>query len=253
MTDIFSGDAIFTELIHQRACKNVVEEKVHVFHDHTLRRLIPFGAPKNSEDLDGSEQRPAAVSKPGRDRRCNAVRLRAMEWHDADRVLQRGGRFLGTRLGGHEELLVQADGFALRWLGSQTGWSSHGTERCEKCKWDFVAEAHAAGRDLFRERMWYCADKDARRLHERTGKSANFRANVLHPGGTGWEVRAEARKVRGRKNARDCGCDGNGGYAESCGAGGAGDCGRTPQHAAGSRRSRTINARASRALPDARR
>src|SRR5712664_256681 len=145
MTDIFSGDAIFTELIHQRACKNVVEEKVHVFHDHTLRRLIPFGAPKNSEDLDGSEQRPAAVSKPGRDRRCNALRLRAMKWHDADRVLRRGGRFPGTRLGGHEALLVQADGFALRWLGRQTGWSSHGTERCEKCKWDFVPEAHAAG------------------------------------------------------------------------------------------------------------
>src|SRR6266850_1684120 len=32
-------------------------------------------------------------------------------------------------------------------------------------------QAHASGRDLFRERVWYCADKDARRLHERADKS----------------------------------------------------------------------------------
>src|SRR6266480_5575663 len=80
------------------------------------------------------------------------------------------------------------------------------------------------GRDLFRERMWYCADKDARRLHERAGESADFRANVLPPGGTGWEVCAEAREVRGRKDARDCRCDEDSGHAESRGAGGAGDC-----------------------------
>ena len=71
----------------------------------TLRRLLPFGAPKNGEDLDGSEQRSTAISKPGRDCRSNALRLRAMEWHDADGVLQRGGGFLGTRLDGHEALL----------------------------------------------------------------------------------------------------------------------------------------------------
>jgi hypothetical protein len=72
-----------------------------------------------------------------------------MEWHDPDRVLQHGGGFLGTRLGGHETLLARADKLALRGLGRPTGWNSDGTERLEKCKWDFAQEAHANGRDLF--------------------------------------------------------------------------------------------------------
>src|SRR3979409_1640978 len=167
MADIFPGDAVLTELIHQCAHENVIEEQIQVRDERDLRRLFPFGAPKNGEDLDGSEQRPPAVSKLGCDCRCNPLHLRTMEWHDADRVLLCCCGFLGTRLGGHEALLVRADDFALRGLGGHTGWNSHGTERREKCKWDFVQEAHAAGRDLFRERMWYCADTDARRLHER--------------------------------------------------------------------------------------
>ncbi len=105
MADIFPGDAVFTELIHQRARENEVEEQIQVRDQRALRRLLPFGAPKNGEDLDGSEQRSTAISKPGRDCRSNALRLRAMEWHDADGVLQRGGGFLGTRLDGHEALL----------------------------------------------------------------------------------------------------------------------------------------------------
>src|SRR2546422_7128556 len=60
--------------------------------------------------------------------------------------------------------------------------------------------------------------------HERAGESADFRADVLHPGGTGCEVCAEAREVRGRKNARYRRSDEDGGHAESRGAGGAGDC-----------------------------
>src|SRR5467141_2778851 len=223
MADIFSGDAVLTELIHQCAHENVIEEQIQVRDERDLRRLFPFSAPKNGEDLDGSEQRPAAVSKLGCDCRCNPLQLRAMEWHDPDRVLQCCG-FLGTRLSSHEALLLRADEFALRGLGRHAGWNSNGTERREKCKWDFVQEARATGRDLFRERMWYCADKQARRLHERAGESADFRANVLHPGGTGWEVRAEACEIRGRKDARDCRCDEDGGHAESRGAGGAGDC-----------------------------
>src|SRR5467141_884386 len=224
MADIFSGDAVLTELIHQCAHENVIEEQIQVRDKRDLRRLFPFGAPKNGEDLDGSEQRPAAVSKLGCDCRCNPLQLRAMEWHDPDGALQRSSGFLGTRLGDHEALLVRADEFALRGLGKPTGWNSHGSGRLENCKWDFAQEAHADGRDLFGERMWYCADKDARRLHERADKSADFRANVLHPRGTGWEVRAEAREVRGRKDARDRRCDEDGGHAESRGAGSAGDC-----------------------------
>src|SRR2546423_1297278 len=84
MADIFSGDAVFTELIHQRARENEVEEQIQVRDQRALRRLLPFGAPKNGEDLDGSKQRPAAVGKPRRDCRCHALRLRAMEWHDPD-------------------------------------------------------------------------------------------------------------------------------------------------------------------------
>jgi hypothetical protein len=61
-----------------------------------------------------------------------------MEWHDPDGVLRRGDGFRGTRLDGHEALLVRADEFAVRGLRRQTGWNSHGTERREKCKWDFV-------------------------------------------------------------------------------------------------------------------
>src|SRR5205807_8766511 len=57
--------------------------------------------------------------------------------------------------------------------------------------------------------------------HERAGESANFRASVFHPGGSGWEVRSEARKVRGRKNARYRRCDEDRGHAKGCGAGGA--------------------------------
>src|SRR5713226_6645633 len=106
MADIFSGDAVFAELIHQGTRENEVEEQIQVRGQRALRRLLPFGAPKNGEDLDGSEQRPAAVSKPGGDCRCNAWHLRAMEWHDPDGVLQRGGGFRGTRLDGHEALLA---------------------------------------------------------------------------------------------------------------------------------------------------
>src|ERR1700682_2994314 len=116
MADIFSGDAVFTELIHQRARENIIEEQIQVRDKRALRRLFPFGAPKNGEDLDGSEERPTAISKPGHDSRCNALRLRAMEWHDADRVLQCCCGFLGTRLGGHEALLVRTNEFALRGL-----------------------------------------------------------------------------------------------------------------------------------------
>src|SRR6267378_5246733 len=197
MADIFSGDAVFSELAHQRARKNIVEKQIHVRGNRALLCLFPFRTPKNGEDFDGSEQRPTAVRELGRCCRCDPLRLRPMEWHDPDRVLQRSGGLLGTRLGGHEALLVRADEFALRGLGKPTGWISHGSGQLEKCKWDFAQEAHADGRDLFRERMWYCADKDARRLHERANKSADFRANVLPPGGTGWEVCAEAREVRG--------------------------------------------------------
>src|ERR1700694_887336 len=225
VADIFSGDAVFSELIHQPARENEVEERIQVRDNRALGRLLPFGAPKNGEDLDGSEQRPSPVGKPGRGCRGHAVRLRAMEWHDPDGVLHRGGGFRGTRLDGHEALLVRTDEFRLRGLERHAGWNSHGTERCEKCKWDFAPGVHAAGRDLLRGWMWYCADTDARRIHERVGESADFRANVLHPGGTGWEVRAEAREVRGRKDARDCRCDEDGGHAESRGAGGAGDRG----------------------------
>src|SRR5712671_1759467 len=117
MADIFPGDAVFTELIHQRAPENEVEEQIQVRDKRALRRLLPFGPPKDGEDLNGSEQRTAAVGKAGRDCRCNALRLRAMEWHDPDGVLQRGGGFCGTRLDGHEALLVRADEFALRGLG----------------------------------------------------------------------------------------------------------------------------------------
>src|SRR6266567_8325642 len=73
--------------------------------------------------------------------------------------------------------------------------------------------------------------------HERAGESADFRAGVFHPGGTGWKIRAEAREVRGRKNARHRRRDENRGHAESRRSGGAGDCRRTPQPAARSRRS----------------
>src|SRR5260370_40329587 len=73
--------------------------------------------------------------------------------------------------------------------------------------------------------------------HERAGESADFRPNVLHPGGTGWKVRAEARAVRGRKNARDRRCHQDGGHAKSRRACGVGYCRRTPQHPARPRRS----------------
>src|SRR5260370_15957460 len=102
MADIFPGDAVFTELIHQRARENEVEEQIQVRGQRALRHLLPCSAPKNGEDLDGSEQRAAAVSKPGGDCRRSALTLRAMEWHDPDGVLQRGGGFRGTRLDGHE-------------------------------------------------------------------------------------------------------------------------------------------------------
>src|SRR5258708_34782300 len=73
--------------------------------------------------------------------------------------------------------------------------------------------------------MWYCADKDARRVNERAGESADFRAGVFHPGRTGSEVCAEAREVRGRKDARYRRRDEDRGHAKSGGAGGARDCG----------------------------
>ncbi len=171
MADIFSGDAVFLELIHQRARENVVEKQIHVRGNRALRCLFPFRAQKNRKNFHGGEQRPTAVSKLGRGCRCDPLRLRAMEWHDPDGALQRSSGFLGTRLGDHEALLVRADEFALRGLGKPTGWNSHGSGRLENCKWDFAQEAHADGRDLFGERMWYCADKDARRLHERADKS----------------------------------------------------------------------------------
>src|SRR6266481_7135128 len=98
MADIFSGDAVFAELIHQGTRENEVEERIQVRDQRALRRLLPFGAPKNGEDLDGSKQRPSTVSKPRCDCRCNALRFRAMEWHDADGVLQRGGDFVGRGL-----------------------------------------------------------------------------------------------------------------------------------------------------------
>jgi cell division protein ZapA len=68
-----------------------------------------------------------------------------MQWHDPDGVLQHGGGFLATRLGGHEALLARADGFVLRGLGRPTGWNSHATEWREKCKWDFSQKGHATG------------------------------------------------------------------------------------------------------------
>src|SRR5712691_10735661 len=125
-----------------------------------------------------------------------------MEWHDPDGVLQRGGGFPATRLGSHEALLVRADGFTLRGPGRQTGWSSHATERREECKWDFAqGQQHAAPLQARGTRGMPGAQilcyLHAWKVHERAGESADFRANVLHPGGTGWEVRAEAREVRG--------------------------------------------------------
>src|SRR5258708_16887281 len=98
--------------MHTRGCRKVMEEQSEVRHKGGRGRWIPCGAPKNGEDLDGSERRPAAVSKPGRDCRCNPLQLRPMEWHDADRVLQCCCGFLETRLGGHEALLVRADEFS---------------------------------------------------------------------------------------------------------------------------------------------
>src|SRR5207253_9106768 len=65
--------------------------------------------------------------------------------------------------------------------------------------------------------------------HERADKSTNFRASVFHPGRAGWEVRAEAREVRGRKNARHRRRNEDRGHAKSRGAGGAGDWRRTPR------------------------
>src|SRR6266404_8096411 len=144
MADIFSADAVFHELVHQRARENVVEEQIHVRGNRALLCLFPFRAPKNGEDFDGSEQRPAAVRKLRRGCRCDPSRLGSMEWHDPDRMLQRSGGFLGTRLGGHEALLMLAGEFAIRGLGRPTGWNSHGTERLKHCKWDFAQEAHPA-------------------------------------------------------------------------------------------------------------
>src|SRR5467141_3124997 len=172
MADIFSWDAVFTELIHQRTREDVVEEKIHVFHDHALRRLIPFGAPKNRKNLNGSEQRSAAVAKPGGDCRGNAFGLRAMEWHDPDGVLQRGRGFLATRLAGHGALLARADGFVWRGLG----YKQAGVHTVPNGANNVNGTSHKrptlkAG--IFGERMWYCADKHARRLDERAGESAD--------------------------------------------------------------------------------
>jgi hypothetical protein len=55
-------------------------------------------------------------------------------------------------------------------LGRPGGSKPHGTEE-PNVNGASQEEAHAGGRDLFRERMWYCADKDARRLDERADKS----------------------------------------------------------------------------------
>jgi len=145
VTDIFSRDTVFPELVHQRARENVVEEQTHVRGNRALRRLLPSRAPKNGEDFDGSEQRPAAVSELGRGCRCDPLRLRPMEWHDPDRVLQRSGGFLGMGLGGHAGLLARAAEFAIGGLRVPTGWNSHGSGRLGKCKWDFAQVAGAAG------------------------------------------------------------------------------------------------------------
>src|SRR5712691_13214112 len=97
-----------------------------------------------------------------------------------------------------EQMNLRYAGWGNKQAGTHTVPNGAKNVNGASCKW-----RTRRGRDLFRERMWYCADKDARRLHERAGESADFRANVLHPGGTGWEVRAEAREVRGREDARD--------------------------------------------------
>ena len=64
-TDGFAGDAVFGELVHERAGEDGVEKGVHLLNAGRVGGIQPGGAPENGEDFDVGEKRAPAISEEG--------------------------------------------------------------------------------------------------------------------------------------------------------------------------------------------
>src|SRR6266581_6032567 len=98
MADGLSGDAVFTELVHELAVEDIVEELIDLREEAAVWRLFPGGAPENRKNLNSGEERTVAVSEVRRRRGGSGRGFRPMQGNNTDRMFLRLRRFLPGRL-----------------------------------------------------------------------------------------------------------------------------------------------------------
>src|SRR6266478_4861473 len=69
MADFLAGDAVFAELVEERAAEDEIKKLVGAREQIALRRLLPGRSPEYREDLNGGEQRTVAIGQLRRDLR----------------------------------------------------------------------------------------------------------------------------------------------------------------------------------------
>ena len=117
VADIFSGHAVFGELVEQRAGEDEIEEGVHLLAELRVGGFLPGCAPEEGEDFDVGEKRAIAIGEVRRG--CGGIANVGMQGHDADgrfglRFCVRRIRFAdGTR--GHGWLIAGL----LHWAGKE--------------------------------------------------------------------------------------------------------------------------------------
>ena len=161
MADLFSGNAVFAKLIEERAGENEIEELIDALDEIALRRLLPGRAPKYRKDLSGREQGAVAVGqlRSGlRDGWCCG--FRPMHGDDADGMTRTELRFLPTRLGGHDSLLMVDSDFLANLNETAGRRNVNGAK--QKSKWSWDGKSSRRGLD-FRVRVYKNSGRSADR------------------------------------------------------------------------------------------
>ena len=87
MSDRFSRNIVFAQLIHQAACEDEIKKLIHLREDACRRLLFPAAAPEYGENLDGCHQRAIAIDQFGSGGRCDRLSLRFVKRNDSYRAL----------------------------------------------------------------------------------------------------------------------------------------------------------------------
>src|SRR2546427_8488721 len=98
MADGLPWDAVFTELVHELAGEDIVEELIDLREEAAIWRLFPGGAPENCKNLNSGEERTAAVSEVRSRRGSSGRGFRPMQGNNTDRMFPRLWRFHPARL-----------------------------------------------------------------------------------------------------------------------------------------------------------